>query len=75
MLANYKRVALINTGNYLIEQHRDFARGMAEAFDLRFEEIPGSNRLLLKMLQAEWDGEFLVIDPGVEVTLSDFLAV
>jgi hypothetical protein len=48
---------------------------MAEAFDLRFEEIPGSNRLLLKMLQAEWDSEFLVIDPGVEVTLSDFLAV
>ena len=73
MLANYKRVALINTGNYLIEQYRDFALGMAEAFDLRFEEIPGSNRLLLKILQEEWDGEFVVVDPGAEVALSDFL--
>jgi hypothetical protein len=73
MLANYKRVALINTGNYRMNQYRDFARGMAEIFELRFEEIPGSNRLLLKMLQAEWDGEFMVVDPGSEVTLSDFL--
>ncbi|MBK5093509.1 MAG: DUF1638 domain-containing protein [Actinobacteria bacterium] len=73
MLVNYKRVALINTGNYRMKQYRDFARGMAEIFDLRFEEIPGSNRLLLKMLQAEWDGEFLVIDPGGEVKLSDFM--
>jgi hypothetical protein len=73
MLANYKRVALINTGNYRMEQYRDFARGMAEIFELRFEEIPGSNRMLLKMLQGEWDGEFLVIDPGIEVPLADFL--
>jgi hypothetical protein len=73
MLANYTTVALINTGNYRIDYYRDFARGMAEVFDLIFEEIPGSNRLLLKMLQREWDGEFVVVDPGAEVALSAFL--
>jgi hypothetical protein len=74
LLANYKRLALINTGNYRMEHFRTFARFMAAVLDLRFEEIPGSNRLLLKMLGSEWDSEFLVVEPGVEVQVSAFLS-
>ncbi len=73
ILANYTRVALINTGNYRIEEYRAFAKGMAELFGLRFEEIPGSNRLLKKMIEGDWDSEFVVKEPGDEFTLSDFL--
>ncbi len=73
LLANYTRVALINTGNYHIEEYRAFARNMAELFELKFEELPGSNRLLLKMLGGDWDGEFIVAEPGRDISLGDFL--
>lgn len=72
MYANYTRVALINTGNYCIEHCRDFAKMMAEFLELGFEEIPGSNRLLEKMLAGDWDNEFIVIPPGEEITLDHF---
>ncbi len=74
MLANYKRVALINTGNYHMEDYRAVARHMAEFFELRFEELPGSNRLLEKMLNRDWDGEFIVCEAGRTVELADFLS-
>jgi hypothetical protein len=73
MLANYTRVALINTGNYRLDEYRAFAQNMAELFDLKFEELPGSNRLLLKMLKGEWDVEFIVAEPGQPISLGDFL--
>ena len=67
IFANYTRVVLINTGNYDMERYRDFARSMAEFLELGFEEVPGSNRLLLKMLEGSWDDEFVVVEPGGEV--------
>ncbi len=73
LLANYTRVALINTGNYHIEEYRAFARNMAELFELKYEELPGSNRLLEKMLSGDWDGEFIVAEPGGDISLGDFL--
>lgn len=73
MLANYKRVVLINTGNYRIEEWRAAARSMAEAFELAYEEIPGSTRMLRMMLDGEWNSEFVVVGPGEETTLSMFL--
>lgn len=73
LLANYTRVALINTGNYHIDEYRAFARNMAELFELKFEELPGSNRLLHKMLDGDWDGEFIVTEPGRDISLGDFL--
>ncbi|MBN2027816.1 MAG: DUF1638 domain-containing protein [Actinobacteria bacterium] len=73
MLANYKRVVLINTGNYRLEEFREAARSMAETFDLNYEEIPGSNRMLRMMLDGEWNSEYIVVEPGEETTLSMFL--
>lgn len=64
MLANYKRLALINTGQYELERYRDYARRTAERFGLRFEEIEGSNTLVMKMVFGPWDDEFVVIGPG-----------
>jgi hypothetical protein len=73
MLANYTRVLLIDTGNYHLEEYRDFARAMAELFELAFEEVAGSNRMLVKLIEGDWDDEFLVIEPGEEFQLGDFL--
>lgn len=64
MLANYKRLALINTGQYDLERYREYARRTAERFGLRYEEIEGSNALIKKMINEPWDDEFVVIQPG-----------
>jgi hypothetical protein len=73
MLANYTRVLLINTGNYRMDEYREFARKMADLFELSFEEVEGSNRMLLKLLEGNWNGEFIVLEPGCEFSLADFL--
>ena len=72
LFGNYTRVALIDTGNYKLDDYREFARGMASFLGLRFDEIPGSNRMLLKMLEGDWDEEFLVVPAGAPVTLEPF---
>lgn len=71
MLANYTRLALIDTGNYKMDQYRTFAREQAELLELKFEEIPGSNRLLERMLSGDWDSEFQVVPPGATVAMPD----
>jgi hypothetical protein len=73
ILSNYRRIVLINTGNYRLDEYRRKARGMAEALGLDFEEIPGSNRLLRMMVEGEWGSEFVVVEPGETVTLSRFM--
>ena len=73
MMANYKRVVLINTGNYHLDEFRGAAHAMADVLELAYEEIPGSNRMLDMMLDGDWNSEFVVVGPGEETTLSMFL--
>jgi hypothetical protein len=73
LLANYKRMVLINTGNYHLEECRVIVRNMAEILGLKYEEIPGSNRMLKIMLDGAWNSEFIIVEPGEEITLSMFL--
>ena len=35
---------------------------------MRFEELRGSNDLILKLLLGPWDEEFLVVPPGETIT-------
>lgn len=73
MLRNYKRLGFINTGQYLVEHYRKYARDTAREFCLRFEEIKGSSALVKKMIHGPWDGEFLVVSPGQTIRYQDFL--
>lgn len=73
MLANYRRVVLINTGNYRLDEFREAARSMADTLELNYEEIPGSNRMLRAMLDGTWDSEYIIVEPGEEITLGMFL--
>jgi hypothetical protein len=72
MMGNYKRLALINTGQYELERYRQYAQKTAEQFGLRFEEIEGSDSLLRKMLFGPWDDEFVVLEPGETFNLQHF---
>ncbi len=72
MLANYKRLALINTGQYEMERYCAYARRTAERFGLRYEEIEGSNDLVKKMIYGPWDDDFVVISPGGVIEYEHF---
>jgi hypothetical protein len=72
MLNNYKRLALINTGQYELERYRDYARHTAERFGLRYEEIAGSTALVKKIINGPWDDEFVVVPPDQVTQFKDF---
>lgn len=72
MLANYKRLALINTGQYEMEQYRKYSQQQAEKFNLRYEEIPGSEVLVKKLLFGPWDDSFVIKKPGEVISYEDF---
>ncbi|MBN1579963.1 MAG: DUF1638 domain-containing protein [Anaerolineae bacterium] len=74
MMGNYKRLALINTGQYELEKYREYTRCTAEQFGLRYEEIQGSDTLVRKMLYGPWDDEFVVIESGQTFSLEQFLS-
>lgn len=72
MLGNYKRLALINTGQDHMDAYREYSRNTADKFNLHYEEISGSNALLQKMLSGQWDDEFIVVKPGEAITFTQF---
>ena len=72
MLKNYTRLAYIDTGQYEQERFREYARRAAEQFDLRYEEIIGSDALVKKMIYGPWDDDFVVAHPGQTITYADF---
>jgi hypothetical protein len=72
VLKNYTRLAFINTGNNKLEYYREHARSMAERFNLRYEEIQGSDVIIKKMLYGPWNDEFVIIPPGKTVSFFDF---
>jgi hypothetical protein len=71
-LKNYTRLALINTGQYELERYRDYSRRTAERFGLRYEEIPGSDTLIKRMLHGPWDGDFVIAYPGETISYLAF---
>jgi len=72
MIKHYTRLALIDTGQRDMERYREQVRDMARRWDLRFEEIPGSDALVRKMLFGPWDDEFVVVPPGESIRYEHF---
>lgn len=75
MLGNYKRLALINTGQYDMDRYREYAQHVAERFGLRYEELEGSTALVQKMVNGPWDDQFVVVQPGEEIRYAQFTRV
>ncbi len=72
VLKNYTRLALINTGQYELERYRDYSRRTAERFGLHYEEIPGSDALVKRMVHGPWDADFVIARPGETIRYLDF---
>ena len=72
ILKNYTRLAFIDTGNNKLEYYRKHARSMAERFNLRYEEIRGSDVIIKKMLYGPWNDELVIIPPGKTTSFFNF---
>jgi len=66
-LKNYKRIAMVHSGNGLSEKHQAHARENAQFFNLRYEEIAGSLDYFARMFGGMWGKDFLILHPGQEV--------
>ena len=72
ILKHYTRLAYIDTGQKNQAQYREYARITAKKFNLRYEEIIGSDALIRKLLFGPWDDEILVSPPGHTIEYLDF---
>ena len=73
MLKHYRRLVYIDTGLRDQEKYQAYAQRVAAEFDLKFEEIKGSNELVRRMIFGPWDEErFVVKAPGETITYADF---
>jgi hypothetical protein len=72
MLANYTRLAFIETGQRDQERYREYTRSTAKQYNLRYEKITGSNALVKKILFGPWDDDFVVKPPGETISFADF---
>lgn len=73
MLANYNQLTLIDNGVHDMGESRDYARRTAERFGLKFEELKGSSRMLIKLVNGPWDDEVVVIEKGESIQFEHFL--
>jgi len=73
MIKHYTRLALIDTGRQDdLDGYREQARSLAQRWNLRFEEIQGSNALVRQMLCGPWGEDFVVIAPGESIRYEHF---
>jgi hypothetical protein len=61
---NYDRLTYIHMGLECEGPFRERARREAEERGWAFDEVQGSMDLLCKAIYGEWDGDFLVVEPG-----------
>jgi hypothetical protein len=72
MLKHYTRLVYIDTGHQDQARYRAQAQQTAAQFNLRYEEIEGSDELIKKMLFGPWDEDFVVAPPGHTIHYLDF---
>lgn len=72
MFDSYTRVSVIDTGCYEIEPVQKYAAKCAELLSLEDVTVPGSNKVLEKLLLEEWDEDIIVKNPGEAISEEDF---
>lgn len=73
MLSGYTRLVLIRTAGTGARRDRAAAEAIADRYGLEFAEVDGAPTLVDRLVTGPWDDEFVVVPPGGEVTLADFL--
>jgi len=71
MLKHYGRFMVIDTGAYPVESITASTQEFAKKHNKRHEVAPGCLRLFHKLLLGQWDEEFIILEPGQEITMDD----
>jgi hypothetical protein len=72
MLESYTRVAIIDTGTYDMAKCQSYVQTVSEFYGLPVHRLPGSLRLLEKLVRGPHDGEFMIVQPGEVLEESRF---
>lgn len=70
----YHFLDIIDTGlnDCYSEEYALIAQEQADQFGAALDYVPGSNRILEKLLTGKWDDQFLVAEPGHIIRHADF---
>ena len=68
-LRGYKRVTLIDTGAFPLDDAAPRTKELADELELDHAEVPGSLVLLERLLTGPWDSEVVVVRPGEAITI------
>ena len=69
LLGRYKRLGIIETGAFALEEFQESTKNIALEFNLNHQVISGTTQYLKKLLTGPWDDEFIIVNPGEEITL------
>jgi hypothetical protein len=69
---NYQRVVFIHTVGDC-DDFVKYSKEVANFLKIKFCEVQGSLRYFERLVNGEWDTEFLVIPPGKTILLSQFM--
>jgi len=65
--SHYSRTAFIDTGYGNKEYYRAFVKHLAESNSWSYDEIAGDTSLMRRFLNAEWNEDFLIVQPGESI--------
>jgi hypothetical protein len=68
---HYQRAAYIETGSVATGQFRAQAEQDAAKYGWRFEALKGDLVLIRRLLAADWDDDFLVVQPGQRIVTTN----
>lgn len=71
MLNHYKRLLIIDSGGYNVEDILAETQKIAEVLEMEHDVTEGSMQILYKLFKGDWDEGFAVIEPGQPVSLTD----
>lgn len=75
MLRHYKRLAYIYMpGSSRMKKDRVYAREIACKFNLEYVEIEGTTKLLRKLASRLVCDDLIVVEPGEEITIDQFIS-
>lgn len=73
LFGNYESMTLLETGGFSLRSVRPRCHAAADSLGLCLVEEKGSMRVIDKLLHGRWDEEFLIVEPGQEIDMNEFL--